>query len=354
MTLITKTTESGKSEADNAWPCTSNPSDRGIDARVGVAVLGCGYWGRNLVRNFHSLGALACICDTDHDTADALARQYEVERRDLDAVLADDDIEAVVIAAPAEQHHRLAMAAIGAGKHVFVEKPIALNMADAEEICAAAQKAGVTLMVGHLLQYHPAFLRLKEVVRSGELGRLRYVYSRRLNIGKLRTHENVLWSFAPHDISMILALIDAEPERIDGFGGCFLQDSISDFHNVRLTFPGGVKAHIDVSWLNPFKEQRLVVVGSDAMVEFDDQAEWYEKLKIYKHRAEIVNGFPVLEPSPADVIKVTPGEPLRNECAHFLKFVRTGETPYTDGREAMRVLRVLVEADNVEGAVGDV
>jgi UDP-2-acetamido-3-amino-2,3-dideoxy-glucuronate N-acetyltransferase len=184
---------------------------------------------------------------------------------------------------------------------------------------------------------------------SGGLGKTLYLYSRRLNIGKLRAHENVLWSFAPHDISMILALAGHEPNKISGFAGNFLQETVSDFAIVQMEFPQGIKAHIEVSWLNPFKEQRLVVVGEKGMVEFDDQANWPEKLKLYKHKAKIVNGLPVLEPAEAKKIGVEPAEPLKNECEHFLKFIRTGEQPYTDGHEAMAVLRVLRAGDVSNG-----
>ena len=166
-----------------------------------------------------------------------------------------------------------------------------------------------------------------------------------MNIGKLRTHENVLWSFAPHDISMILALVGQEPDKISGFSGNFLQESLSDFATVQMEFPEGVKAHIEVSWLNPFKEQRLVVVGDRCMAEFDDQAPWNEKLKLYEHRAEIVDGEPVLERADAKTVEVEQFEPLLNECKYFLDFIRSGETPFTDGLEAMAVLRVLRAGD---------
>jgi len=315
---------------------------------LSVAVIGCGYWGKNLVRKFHELGALAAISDPDPETRNRMEKEYGVEAREVNDILADDGIDAVVIAAPAELHHDLAIKSFAAGKHVYVEKPIALTMEDASNMQEASIKAGKTLMVGHLLQYHPVFLKLKELVRKGEFGKLRYLYSRRLNIGKLRTHENVLWSFAPHDISMILALIGNEPDKISGFAGSFLQESICDFSTIQMEFPDGIKAHIEVSWLNPFKEQRLVVVGDRCMAVFDDQVPWNEKLKLYKHRAEIINGEPVLEPAEARMVEVEPFEPLLNECKYFLEFVRSGETPYTDGQEAMAVLRVLRAGDITE------
>jgi len=312
---------------------------------IPTAVIGCGYWGKNLVRKFSELGVLAAISDPSPDVCQSLKETYGVDARSVDEILSDKSIQAVVIATPAEMHHEITMKSLHANKHVYVEKPISLTLEEAQEMHETSIKTGYTLMVGHLLQYHPAFIKLKELVREGALGELRYLYSRRLNIGKLRTHENVLWSFAPHDISMILALVGQEPDKVTGFAGNFLQESISDFASVQMEFPKGVKAHIDVSWLNPFKEQRLVVVGSTAMAEFDDRADWPEKLKIYHHKAEIVNGEPTLEPAVAKTIDVEPYEPLLNECEHFLRFIETGETPFTDGKEAIGVLRVLRAGD---------
>lgn len=310
-----------------------------------VAVLGCGYWGKNLVRKFHELGVLAAISDPNPEVQKRLNDQYGVAHKSIDEVMADTSIDCVAVAVPAEMHHEVTMQAFAAGKHVFVEKPIALTIEHARDMIRASEEANKTLMVGHLLQYHPVFLKLKEMVANGDFGKLRYLYSRRLNIGKLRTHENVLWSFAPHDISMILALIGAEPDRTVGFAGNFLQETISDFASIQMQFPGGEKAHVDVSWLNPFKEQRLVIAGEKCMAEFNDQEDWPNKLKIYRHKAEIVNGEPVLEPAQAESIEVEPKEPLLNECEHFLRFVATGERPYTDGNEALSVLRVLRAGD---------
>ena len=312
---------------------------------VSVAVIGCGYWGKNLVRKFHELGVLAAISDPSAEVQARLKEAHNVDHRSVEDIMADKSIDAVAIAVPAEMHHALTLRAFEAGKHVFVEKPIALTVDHAQEMIDAGQAAGKTLMVGHLLQYHPAFLKLKEMVQAGDFGKLRYIYSRRLNIGKLRTHENVLWSFAPHDLSMILALVGEEPDHTTGFAGNFLQETISDFASVQMEFPSGVKAHVDVSWLNPFKEQRLVVAGEKCMAEFNDQEDWPDKLKIYKHRAEIINGEPVLEPAQPIAVEVDPFEPLLNECKHFLHFVESGERPFTDGTEALGVLRVLRAGD---------
>jgi UDP-2-acetamido-3-amino-2,3-dideoxy-glucuronate N-acetyltransferase len=313
--------------------------------KISVAVIGCGHWGKNLVRNFSEIGVLRAISDPSPQIQQHMTKTYNVPALSVDEILTNDEIDAVVIAVPAQLHHEIALKALKADKHVFVEKPITLTMEHAQELCDVASAKNKTLMVGHLLQYHPVFLKLKQMVRGGELGEIRYIYSRRLSTGKIRVHENVLWSFAPHDISMVLALAGSEPEKTVGFASDFLTKNISDFASVQMAFPNGVRAHIETSWLNPFKEQRLVVVGEKAMAEFDDQADWAQKLKLYRHKAQIVDGEPVLEKAEPEFVAVEQGEPLRNECEHFLKFCQTGETPYTDGKEAMAVLKVLQAGD---------
>ena len=309
-----------------------------------VAVLGCGYWGKNLVRNFHRLGGLAAVSDPDSGTAGAMVAQFDVLSRKSDEIFADADIAAVAIAAPAELHYRLVRAALDAGKHVFVEKPLALELAQAEELCQRADAAGLTLMVGHLLQYHPAFLKLLDMVRQGQLGRLQYLYSNRLNLGKVRREENILWSFAPHDISMILSLVGDEPETVTAIGAAYLHKRIADVTTTHLTFAGGEQAHVHVSWLHPFKEQKLVVVGDRAMAVFDDGQPWSTKLQLYPHRIEWIDGRP--HPAKADPVPVLveEAEPLECECRHFMDCVSTGARPRTDGAEGLRVLRVLQAA----------
>lgn len=306
-----------------------------------VAVLGCGYWGKNIVRSFHELGALAAVSDARPDVAAKMSAQYGVPALDLDAILADGSIGGVAVATPAEQHYPVAAAALAAGKHVFVEKPIALSLQEARAMGQLAADHGRALMVGHLLQYHPCFTRLKELVASGALGRLRHVYSHRLNLGKFRREENVLWSFAPHDISMILSLVGEEPERVYGTGGNFLHPKLADTATAHLSFPGGVEAHVFVSWLHPFKEQKLVVVGDEAMAVFDDTRPWEEKLQLFEHKVAWQGGMP--EPVKADgrFVEVPRDEPLKRECGHFLEVMANGGRPLTDAAEGLRVLKVL-------------
>ena len=231
-----------------------------------IAVIGCGHWGKNLVRNFSELHALAAVCDNDETQAQKLSSQYDVPVLTLEQILSTKDITAVVIAAPAIHHAALATQALNAGKHVFVEKPLAVSVEDAKALCELTEKHSQILMVGHLLQYHPAFLQLKQMVDNGSLGKLQYLYSNRLNLGKFRNEENIIWSFAPHDISMILGLAGEMPEKIFATGARHLNPTIEDSTTTHLQFASGVQAHIFVSWLHPFKEQRLVVVGSKGML----------------------------------------------------------------------------------------
>ena len=315
-----------------------------MSSHVRVAVVGCGYWGRNLVRNFAELGALEALVDTSKPTTDALIARHGGRAASFEEVLADAAIEACVIAAPAAQHYDLGMRALAAGKHVFVEKPLALSVAQARELVAHAERNGRRLMVGHLLQYHPAFIKLKELLSSGELGSLQYVYSNRLNLGKIRREEDVLWSFAPHDISMILSLVGQEPMSVQAFGSYYLHERVADVTITHLIFSGGERAHVYVSWLHPFKEQKLVVVGSGGMAVFDDSEPWASKLVIYKHRVDWRDGMPIPQKADGVAVPVEESEPLRAECSHFLDCVRTGSTPRTDGHEGLRVLAVLERA----------
>jgi len=319
---------------------------------INVAIVGSGYWGKNLVRNFYELGALKLICDKNETLLDQFKEQYP----DLDVCLAfsdvirREDIEAVVIATPAETHFSLAREALLAGKHVLVEKPIALTEEEGQELVELADENQLILMVGHILHYHPAVRKLKELIDTGELGKIQYLYSNRLNIGKIRAEENILWSFAPHDISVILMLLGEMPETLYATGGSYLQQQIPDTTLTTLDFPGGVKAHIFVSWLHPFKEQKLVVVGGKKMAVFDDVSQ--EKLLLYPHKIEWLHRIPVAAKAEAEPVQVVMEEPLKAECQHFLECVTKGMTPKTDGREGLRVLKVLQasqESLNQEG-----
>ncbi len=307
-----------------------------------VACIGAGYWGKNLVRNFHQLGALDTICDLSESALAALREPYPDVRLtpSVTEVLARPEIEAVVIAAPAEQHHRLVRQALLAGKHVFVEKPLALRAEEGADLVQLAERAGRILMVGHILEYHPAVVRLKELVDAGELGRINYIYSSRLNLGKVRTEENILWSFAPHDISVILLLLGESPTEVTAVGQSYLRRDVADVTVSTFSFASGAAAHIFVSWLHPYKEQRLVVVGDRKMAVFDD-VKREGKLELHDKRIEWVHRVPVPRKEQVTTLEVDMAEPLRVECQHFLECVRRGQRPRTDGRAGLRVLEIL-------------
>ena len=308
----------------------------------GVAVVGCGYWGKNLVRNFAQLRALRTICDANQATLQAQARLYpgvDLASR-FEDVLADDTIQALVLATPAALHYAQAKQAILSGKDLLVEKPLALRYHEGRELVELAHTRGTILMVGHVLEYHPAVTLLRDIVRQGELGRVWYSYSNRLNLGKVRQEENILWSFAPHDVAVLCGLIGAEPTMVSASGGSYLQPGIVDVTVTNLLFGDGVRAHIFVSWLHPYKEQKLVVIGDRKMAIFDDTAR-EGKLKIYDKGIEWRAGLPVPRQTAETTLFFEELEPLRLECEHFLSCVQERKQPLTDGRSALKVLKVL-------------
>jgi UDP-2-acetamido-3-amino-2,3-dideoxy-glucuronate N-acetyltransferase len=312
-----------------------------------VAVVGAGNWGKNLVRNFHELGVLKAVSDKNSDSLKQMRELYTScdFYSSLKDVLSRDDIAGVAIATPAETHFLLAREALLSWKHVFVEKPLTLSEKDAIELIALAQKNNLVLMVGHLLQYHSAFIKLKQLVSNGELGRINYIYSHRLNLGKIRREENILWSFAPHDISMILSLAGEEPESVQATGGNYLHKKIADVTTTHLEFSSGIKAHIFVSWLHPFKEQKLVVVGDQKMAVFDDTLPWEEKLLIYPHQVKWEKNVPVPTRGIPASVSISHAEPLKMECEHFLDCIEKGKQALTNGEEGLRVLKVLNAAE---------
>jgi UDP-2-acetamido-3-amino-2,3-dideoxy-glucuronate N-acetyltransferase len=315
-------------------------SDPRVPARVCVA--GCGYWGKNLVRNFHQLDRLAGIFDVDAKRAEGLAVQCPGAHvfADFEEVLAAPDIHAVAIATPAEHHASMAIAALQAGKDVFVEKPLALTAEDGRAMVETARRHGRLLVVGHLLIHHPAIKAIQVMLRAGELGRLEYVYSNRLSMGKIRQEENALWSFAPHDISIILRLTGQLPIEVTAVGGTYLQANIADVTVSNLLFERGIRAHIFVSWLHPYKEQRLVIIGSKKMVVFEDSRPT-DKLMLFDKEIAWKDGqFQVTQPK-GTPLPFAADEPLRGECSHFVECVETGCDSLTPGEDGIRVLEVL-------------
>jgi predicted dehydrogenase len=312
------------------------------DKLPSVAVIGCGYWGKNLVRNFNRLGALAMVCETTQigqATALELAPQTKIVTQLKE--LLQSDISGIVIATPAETHYEIARQALKAGKDVFVEKPLALTFEQGAGLLRLAEETKSVLMVGHVLEYHPAIQRMLELVRSGELGKVRYISSNRLNLGKVRREENILWSFAPHDIAIILRLMGSMPFQVAAYGGNYVQPNIADVTITHLLFDNGVRAHIYVSWLHPFKEQRLVIIGSKKMASFDDVT---KRLVLYDQRVEVQEGQPIPIKGNGDLIPFSEDEPLLLECQAFLDSIATRRPPMTDGQSGLRVLQVLQAA----------
>jgi len=307
-----------------------------------IAVIGCGYWGKNLVRNFHELNSLYAICDSDEKILKSFKEKYPdtLILNDYSTLLKDTKVEGFVISTPAVTHYSVAKGALIAGKDVYVEKPISLNYKEGKELVKTAKEKKKILMVGHILEYHPAVIKLKEMISSGELGKINYIYSNRLNLGKFRTEENILWSFAPHDISVILSLLGEMPSEVSAHGGEYLNQDITDVTVTTLNFPSNTKAHIFVSWLHPYKEQKLIVIGDKKMVVFND-VDPENKLFSYNHKIDWIERMPVPHPGAAEPIPIEKEEPLKSECLHFIDCISSRKTPRTDGKSGLRVLKVL-------------
>jgi predicted dehydrogenase len=314
---------------------------------IRVGVVGLGYWGPNLARNFAAI--LGCevswLCDASAEARAKVAQTLPGARlaNDIDELLADDELDAVVLATPVPSHAALATRTLEAGKHCFVEKPLATTVADAQLAVDAAARAGKLLMVGHLLEYHPAVTRLKELVAEGELGELFYLYGNRVNLGKLRADENALWSLGAHDVSVVLHLIGENPIECTAHGRSYVREGVEDVVFCYLRFPSGVVAHLHLSWLDPHKERRLTVVGARRMATFDDMR-LEGKLTVWDKGFDEDSrswGEYVARNGESFSPRIANVEPLRVECEHFVECVRTGATPRSDGASGLRVVRVL-------------
>lgn len=314
-----------------------------------VAVVGIGRWGKNLARNFFQLDVLHSICDMNESLLDEAQKLYPDDvhlTSNYHAVLENPVIKRVVIAAPAILHYKLAKEALLAGKDVYVEKPFCMDISEGEELHKMAEERELILMVGHLLQYHPCIQKLQNMVATEAIGKLQYIVSNRLNLGSIRIEENALWNFAPHDISVILSLNENRlPQEVRCIGSALVNKGVEDMSLTTLQFEGEVKAHIYVSWLNPFKEQKLTVVGSSGMIVFDDTLPWQDKLSYYPNYLRWIDeSHAVINPVTLEKIIVPEAEPLREECSHFIKCCNERQTPRTDSLEGLRVLRVLQAA----------
>ena len=321
---------------------------------VRLGVVGLGGWGKNVVRSFSRADSceLLYVCDNNSQSLKRHGQLFPQSRPtdSYETVLNDRGVDAVAIATPAPLHYEMAKAALSAGKHVYVEKPMTLTAAHAEELVELSERADRKLMVGHLLEYHPAVERMKEEIDSGGLGDIHYMYCQRLNLGVVRSHENAFWSLAPHDISVILYLFQSEPDEIIARGESYLRTDVEDVVFVNLHFPDGRMAQIHVSWLDPHKERRMVVVGSKKMLVFDDM-QAAEKLRIFDKGAEIepdaVDASQAIKVRHGDIHipHVTGPEPLDAETQHFVDAIRHDTTPRSDGHDGLRVVRILEYAE---------
>ncbi len=306
-----------------------------------ICVIGAGRWGKNHINTLSELGYLGGVVDLDKEELKTILSRHEdlIIHESLDDAL-NQDYDGFTVATPSETHYEIAKKIIKKGKHLLVEKPLSLKLSEAKELVRLAKDAKVNLMVGHLLLFHPAIRKIKEVLDSGKIGKLQYIYSNRLNLGTVRTEENILWSFAPHDISIFGYLTNSQPDEVISRGGAYTQSHLHDTTMTILKYPENVVGHIFVSWLHPYKEQKLIVVGSKAMAVFDDVSD--EKLVVYPHQIQWKNGsIPIAQKSDCQVIPFEKGEPLKLELAHFIECVNKRKTPKTDGQEGLRVLRVL-------------
>jgi len=328
---------------------------------VTVAVIGGGGWGKNHVRNFHEIKTcrLKTVCDLSEKVLGAVKAAYPAVGTTpvVAEVFADREVDAVVIATDAPTHYRLACDALAAGKHVFVEKPMTLAPADSEDLVKRADAAKKVLMVGHLLEYHPCVLQLKDLVDKGQLGALRYLYCQRVNLGVIRKDENAWWSLAPHDVSIILFILQAEPVTVTAQGQAYLRPGVEDVVFAQLKFADGRMAHIHVSWFDPHKIRKVTLVGSDKMATFDDM-DASEKIRVYDKgvnvSGSVVDYEQAINIRSGDILipKTPGGEPLRIECLHFLECIEKGRTPRSDGRDGLRVVRVLEAAGRSLAAGG--
>ncbi len=313
-----------------------------------IAVLGCGYWGGNHIRTLSSLGALSAVSDRNPERAEAFARDFGCRAVSPKNLFDDSGIDAVVLALPPQFHADAIVEAVAAGKHVLVEKPIALTVDDAERAVDTARSANRVLLVGHVLRYHPAFERLQGLIADGELGDVGYMHSHRLGLGRFHTDSDALWDLAPHDLSMMLAITGASPVEVRGEGAALL-DELSDFAHLHLRFAGGTRAHLFASRLNPYRERRLTVVGSRAMAGFNDVGDWDRKLAVYRHAVWKDDGRWAFTEGKATFVPVAEGMPLTRECQHFIDCIEGRATPRTTGEEAVDILRILTAGTVLHG-----
>ncbi len=309
-----------------------------------VCVVGAGYWGQNHIRTLSQLGALGGIVEPDKNLQESLLISYPTVPRYYDISLAlKEEFDGFIIATPAETHYEIAKMLIMAGKHVLVEKPMALSISDSEELLLLSKKFNVNVMVGHVLLFHPAIMKIKEIINNGDIGDMQYMYSNRLNLGKVRTEENVFWSLAPHDIAIFQYLTDSFPVNIGAVGSTFLQEGIHDSTITNLVYDNGIEGHIFVSWLHPFKEHRLVVIGSEAMISFEDTSDG-KPLKLYSKKFDLISGVPEKIDGPVECVSYEQSMPLTAEIKYFIDHLDGKKLMISNAQHGLEVVKILVQA----------
>ena len=309
-----------------------------------VCVVGAGYWGINHIKTLNELGALKGIVESDSKLLKSLSNQYpNVSCHENVSLALKEDYDGFTVATPAETHHRISKMIIKAGKHLLIEKPMTLSVSDSEELLLMSKQFKVNLMVGHLLLFHPAIIKIKEMIDDGSIGDLQYLYSNRLNLGKVRMEENVFWSLAPHDVAIFQYITNSFPNKIQAKGSTFLQKGIPDSTMTTLEYENGVEGHIFVSWLHPFKEHRLVVIGSEAMLSFEDSSDG-KPLKLYSKKFDLISGVPEKVDGPVQWIPYEQKMPLTEQLEYFINHLN-GEKPIVaNGKHGLEVVKILVAA----------
>ncbi len=311
-----------------------------------ICVIGAGYWGKNHINSLKQLSALKGIVDVDKNLIETIVDDNsKIKTYDNLNVALEKDFDGFVIATPAETHYKIAKKIIKAGKNVLVEKPMTLSVNDALDLVNLAEKHGINFMVGHVLLFHPAIVKLKEIVDNGRIGKLQYIYSNRLNLGKIRTQENVFWSLAPHDIAIFQFLTNSYPQKINATGSTFLQKGIYDSTLTHIKYENGVEGHIFVSWLHPFKEHRLVVVGSESMISFEDSIKG-KPLKLYSKKIDFASGIPEKIDGPVELISYEKKMPLMAELEYFIENLDKNNPKISNMYQGLDVVKILVETSN--------
>ena len=311
-----------------------------------IGLIGCGMWGRNLARNLAQLDVLAAVADRNDENAAEFAAQFNSHKRDFDTILADTSIDGIAIATSALSHDQLAIAALQAGKHVYVEKPLSLTLVGATSIADAAKKAGRRVMVGHLIRYHAAFCELQAQVTAGAIGTLRHVQANRLAMGRIRNTESVLFDLCPHDLSLILALAGGMPNKIYCAGCSHMTVGVVDYLSSFLGFKNGVSAGMQTSWLSPFKEHKLIVTGTAGSMVFDDSKTWPEKLTLFQDSMRLNGEYFIVDRASPVALPVAEAEPLKDQMRAFIKCCQTGHPAASDIAEALNVQIVLDQMQN--------